>query len=163
MGSANLEFRGSYVLKWIVNKGGLSTPYDCAGLFGDPCGMQPRWRHTARVTWNTPPGMSLSMRWRHIGAVTLAALDPKFNMTNNVSPAGTMLRAQDYFDISTVLKVRKQFELRLGVNNLFDREPPLIVRNTAAGGGPVNGNTYPEWYDSLGRFMFASVTMNLGT
>ena len=73
----------------------------------------------------------------------------------------TRLRAQDYFDIATAFRVRKRFELRLGVNNVFDRQPPLIVRNTAAGGGPVNGNTYPEWYDPLGRYIFASVTMNL--
>ena len=38
LGSANFEFRGSYVLHWIIDNGGLSTPYDCAGLFGDPCG-----------------------------------------------------------------------------------------------------------------------------
>ena len=84
----------------------------------------------------------------------------QLNLTNNVSPAGTVLPAQDYFDVAAVFRVRKQFELRVGVNNVFDREPPLIVRNTAAGGGPVNGNTYPEWYDSLGRYIFASVTMN---
>ncbi|MFL6725036.1 MAG: TonB-dependent receptor domain-containing protein [Sphingomicrobium sp.] len=160
MGSANLEFRGSYVLKSIVNKGGLSTPYDCAGLFGDPCGMQPRWRHEARVTWTAPPGISLSLRWRHMGDLRLAALDPKFNLTNNVSPADAELKAQDYFDLTTVLRVRQRFELRVGVRNLFDRQPPLIVRNTAAGGGPVNGNTYPEWYDALGRYVFASATMN---
>ena len=162
LGSASLDFRGSYILKWIVNNGGLSTPYDCAGLFGTPCGMQPRWRHTARLTWHAPRGISPSLRWRHIGGVTLAALDPTFNETNNVSPAGTMLPAQDYFDLATVFKVRKQVEFRVGINNVFDREPPLIVRNTAAGGGPVNGNTYPEWYDSLGRYLFASVTMNFG-
>jgi outer membrane receptor protein involved in Fe transport len=46
------------------------------------------------------------------------------------------------------------------VNNIFDRQPPRIVRNTAAGVGPVNGNTYPEWYDALGRYIFASVTMS---
>jgi outer membrane receptor protein involved in Fe transport len=162
LGSANLEFQGSYVLKWIVDNGGLSTPYDCAGLFGDPCSIQPRWRHVARATWKTPSGPFVSIRWRHIGGLKLAALDPKFNMTNNVSPAGTTLPSQDYFDVTTVFKVRKELEFRIGMTNVFDREPPLIVRNTAAGGGPVNGNTYPEWYDSLGRYMFASVTMSFG-
>jgi iron complex outermembrane receptor protein len=160
LGSAHLEFSGSYVLKWIVDNGGLSTPYDCAGLFGDPCGIQPRWRHTARATWHMPSGISPSLRWRHISGLTLAALDPKFNMTDNVSPAGTILPAEDYFDFATGLRVSRQFELYVGVNNVFDREPPLIVRNTAAGGGPVNGNTYPEWYDSLGRYIFASVRVN---
>jgi iron complex outermembrane receptor protein len=160
MGSANFEFRGGYVLRWIVDNGGLSTPYDCAGLFGDPCGIQPRWKHTARATWNAPVGLSLSLHWRHIGGVKLAALDPKFNLTNDISPGHTKLRAQDYFDVATVFKIQKRFEFRLGVNNVFDRQPPLIVRNTAAGGGPASGNTYPEWYDALGRYVFASLTAN---
>jgi len=92
--------------------------------------------------------------------VTLAALDPKFNLTDSVSAANARLAAQDYFDLATRIRIRKEVELRLGVNNIFDRQPPRIVRNTAAGVGPVNGNTYPEWYDALGRYIFASATMN---
>jgi len=160
LGSAHFEFRGSYVLRWITDKGGLSMPYDCVGLFGDPCGIQPRWKHVARATWDTPFGHSLSINWRHTSGVTLAALDPKFNLTDSVSAANTKLAAQDYFDLSARFRIRKELELRLGVNNIFDRQPPLVVRNTAAGAGPANGNTYPEWYDALGRYIFASVTMS---
>jgi len=159
MGSANLEFRGSYILKWIVDNGGLSTRYDCAGLFGNPCDMHPRWKHMLRGTWNGSPAFSLSVQWRHIGGVKLAALDPKFGLTDSVSPANTKLRAQDYFDIATVLRVRKGLEVRFGANNVLDRQPPLVVRNTAAGAiGLVNGNTYPELYEALGRYLFASIT-----
>jgi iron complex outermembrane receptor protein len=161
LGSANFEFRGSYVLHWIVDNGGLSRPYDCAGLFGAPCGMQPRWKHTARATWVTSHSISLSLQWRHLGGVSLAALDPKFDLTDEVSPAYSKLRAQSYFDVATVFRVRKAFELRLGVNNVLDRQPPLVVSNTAAGDGPYNGNTYPEWYDPLGRYIFASLSVNL--
>jgi len=161
LGSAKLEFRGSYVLRWIVDNGGLSTPYDCAGLFGAPCRIQPRWKHTARATWDTPAAISLSFQWRHLGGVELAALDPKFNLTDDVSPGYTKLRPADYFDVATVFRVRKGFDRRLGVNNVFDRQPPLVISNTAAGDGPYNGNTYPEWYDPLGRFVFASVAVDL--
>ena len=161
LGSAIFEFHGSYVLGWITDKGGQSTPYDCAGLFGTPCGIQPRWKHLARATWNRPAGPSLSLQWRHTSGLTLAALDPKFNLTNTVSKADTKLAAQDYFDLAALFRLKGKAELRVGVNNIFDREPPLIVRNTAAGGGPVNGNTFPEWYDALGRYLFASLTMNL--
>jgi outer membrane receptor protein involved in Fe transport len=49
--------------------------------------------------------------------------------------------------------------LRAGINNLLDRPPPLVVGNSAAGDGPLNGNTYPAWYDPLGRYIFASVTV----
>jgi outer membrane receptor protein involved in Fe transport len=159
LGSANLDFRGSYILRWIVDNGGLSTPYDCAGLFGAPCGMQPRWKHTARATWNAPHAITLSLQWRHLGGVKLAALDPRFSLTNNVSPAYTRLKSSDYFDIATVFRVRKGFELRLGVNNVMDRQPPLVVGNTAAGDGPFDANTYPTWYDPLGRYIFASVAV----
>ena len=160
IGSANFGFRGAYVLRWVVDKGGLSMPYDCAGLFGAPCGMQPRWKHTARATLETFQGPSLSFQWRHLGAVKLAALDPKFNLVDDVSAGHTKLRAHDYFDFTTAFRPRKAFELRFGVNNLLDRRPPLVVSNTAAGDGPFNGNTYPEWYDPLGRFIYAAIAVN---
>jgi len=163
LGSANLGFRGTYVLRWVIDNGGLSRPYDCAGLFGAPCGMQPRWRHTARATWDPFRPVSLSVQWRHMGGAKLAALDPKFNLTDQVSPGHATLRAQDYFDIATVFTVRKDLELRLGVNNLLDRQPPLVIGNTAAGDGPYNSNTYPTWYDPLGRYIFASVSVDLKT
>jgi len=34
-----------------------------------------------------------------------------------------------------------------------DRDPPLV----AAGGGPVNGNTFAQLYDALGRHYFVSL------
>jgi outer membrane receptor protein involved in Fe transport len=91
--------------------------------------------------------------------VKLAALDPKFNLTDQISPGYTKLRAQDYFDIATVIRGSEGLEFRLGVNNLLDRQPPLVISNTAAGEGPYNANTYPTWYDPLGRYIFASVAM----
>jgi outer membrane receptor protein involved in Fe transport len=159
LGSASFGFRGAYVLRWIIDNGGLSMPYDCAGLFGAPCGMQPRWKHTARATWAGSRALSVSLQWRHIGRAKLAALDPKFNLTDQISPGYTMLRAQDYLDVATVIRAQKGCELRLGVNNVLDRQPPLVVSNTAAGDGPYNTNTYPTWYDPLGRYIFAGVSV----
>lgn len=102
----------------------------------------------------------MSLQWRHLGGVTLAALDPKFNLTDDVSPGHTELRPQDYLDVAAVFRLKPEFELRFGVNNVLDRQPPLVVSNTAAGDGPFNANTYPGWYDPLGRYVFASVSMN---
>jgi outer membrane receptor protein involved in Fe transport len=88
-------------------------------------------------------------------------LDPKFKLTDEVIPAYAKLPAQDYLDVATAFKVRKGMELRLGVNNVLDRQPPLVISNSAAGDGPYNANTYPTWYDPLGRFLFASATVDL--
>ncbi len=103
----------------------------------------------------------MSLQWRHLGGVKLAALDPNFDLRDEVSPANTKLRAQDYLDAATVFRVGKRFEFRIGVNNVLDRQPPLVVSNTAGGGGPFNGDTYPEWYDPLGRYIFASASVDL--
>ena len=91
----------------------------------------------------------------------LAALDPTFNLTDEVSPGHTHVRPQDYFDAATLLRVTRQAELRLGVNNILDRQPPLLIGNSSAGDGPFNANTYPDWYDPLGRYVFASLSVTL--
>ena len=73
--------------------------------------------------------------------------------------------AQNYFDLALQWNATKNFTIRGGVNNIFDRDPPL-VSSTANGaiGSAIdpstagNGNTYPGQYDTLGRFLFLSVT-----
>jgi hypothetical protein len=45
----------------------------------------------------------------------------------------------------------------VGCNNIVDTQPPLI----GAGNSDstyANGNTYPQIYDPLGRYLFASIT-----
>ncbi|HEY4071037.1 MAG TPA: TonB-dependent receptor, partial [Sphingomicrobium sp.] len=163
LGSLAANFRGTHVNKWIIDFGGLSEPFDCAGLYGAPCSNpQPKWRHTARLTWNSPTGATVSANWRYIGGMKLAALDPKFNLTEFVSPLETRLKAQSFFDLTAGFDFGRRYGLRIGVNNVFDREPPRILANTPGGDGPLNGNTYPQWYDPLGRFIFAGATVNLG-
>ena len=161
LGSLAAIFRGTHVNKWIVDFGGLSEPFDCAGLYGLPCNNpQPSWRHTARLTWSSSSGATLSANWRYIGAMKLAALDPKFNLTEFVSPLETGLRSESYFDLTAGFDFGKRYGLRIGVNNIFDREPPRILSNTPGAAGPWNGNTYPQWYDPLGRYFFAGATLN---
>jgi len=46
------------------------------------------------------------------------------------------------------------FELRVGINNILDKDPPLATSEITAGGA---NNTY-EIYDTLGRQLFVSFT-----
>jgi outer membrane receptor protein involved in Fe transport len=48
--------------------------------------------------------------------------------------------------------------LRVGVNNVFDKDPPIIGA-TNLPGVAGNGNTFPQVYDSLGRFIFGQLTV----
>jgi outer membrane receptor protein involved in Fe transport len=57
--------------------------------------------------------------------------------------------AQSYFDIAATYAVKK-FELRAGVNNITDKNPPLLGSEIVSGGAP---NTY-SIYDLFGRQVF---------
>ncbi|MDE2264677.1 MAG: TonB-dependent receptor, partial [Alphaproteobacteria bacterium] len=65
--------------------------------------------------------------------------------------------SESYFDLSAAMPVMTGATLRLGVNNLFDQDPPL----SPSVGTNGNGNTYPQVYDSMGRYIFTSITLNL--
>ena len=83
----------------------------------------------------------------------------------NYSLYNSHLPAMNYFDLFLTGKVNKSIQLRAGVNNLFDKDPPLV----SSGGTGVasscsavlcNGNTYPGVYDSLGRYLFVGASLN---
>ena len=158
VGRVNLGFLGSRQLRNVAEFGGISAA--CLGLFGFPCPTPfPRWRHSARMTWEQRSGHSLSLHWRHIGAVELASI--KLRPELPFFPGDARIGAQNYFDLAALLRVRPRYTLRLGVNNLFDKSPPILggSSNTPAETG-TNGNTFPNLYDALGRYFFAGVTIN---
>ena len=62
---------------------------------------------------------------------------------------------RDSFDLSAAYQIRENVSLRAGVNNLFDKDPPLTTTAAIEDGG--NGNTYPQFYDATGRYLFGSI------
>lgn len=156
-GSATLELLGTYLDELRIDNGGLARPFECAGLFGTFCGVPvPKWRHMARATLESRGGMSFSLNWRRVEKVSSEETSGQFE--EPVREQNAHVRAQNYFDLTALFSIERKFVLRLGVNNLFDREPPLLV---ACGGGFCNGNTFPQLYDPLGRYIFAGVTVEL--
>jgi iron complex outermembrane receptor protein len=59
-----------------------------------------------------------------------------------------------YFDLTTSVTLADRYTMRLGVNNLLDKDPPLNG-SLSCPTGPCNGNTWPQVYDSMGRQIFA--------
>jgi outer membrane receptor protein involved in Fe transport len=62
---------------------------------------------------------------------------------------------ENYFDLFGSWAVSDMASVRLGINNVLDNDPQL----NASVGTTGNGNTYPQVYDALGRFIFGGVTM----
>ncbi|MCJ2188155.1 TonB-dependent receptor domain-containing protein [Novosphingobium beihaiensis] len=154
-GTLSLNMVGTLLDRYIVDDG-LTTPYECAGVYGPTCGGSaatplPTWRHKARATFRTAGGLGVSLQWRHISAVPY-----EDGATNSLDDK---LAAQDYFDLTTTWDIGDHLQWRLGATNLFDKQPPL-VSSSACASVICNGNTYPGTYDALGRYIFTGVTMN---
>ena len=89
------------------------------------------------------------------------------NLAGNTTPQNERIPAQSYFDLAFTFRITDHYSFRLGANNLLDREPPLVgtARSGAFGGGACptgscSGNTYPQVYDALGRYIYAGVTLD---
>ncbi len=141
--------------------------YECAGLFGLTCGTPiPKWRHKLRVTWTAPWDFDLSIGWRHMSEVKFDA-----NTTDSTlsapcgGPCGDLsdakISAYDYLDVAGDYTVREGISIHAGVQNIFDKNPPVLDSNALGVASPPfgNGNTYPQVYDALGRTVFVGVTV----
>jgi outer membrane receptor protein involved in Fe transport len=184
MGSVSANFVGTYLDKLAFTVLNGQNAIDCAGLYGATCtglgggastNPNNRWRHKLRLTWNTPyewkwmSNLALSAQWRYLSSVDVdqTSSDPKLKSV--VAPTDRTLGSRSYLDLLATFKLKDNYSLRFGVNNVLDQDPPL----TGAGGtnpaGPpnfvsncpslgCNQNVYAQTYDALGRYFFMGVT-----
>lgn len=166
LGSANLEFQATWLDRSIVDNGGLATPFDCAGLYGFICGYPlPRWRHKARLSWKPSDNVSLSLHWRYVGKSRIDLTNDDLPVSSPFIARIAQIDAQNYFDLTSLLRFGRNYQLRAGVHNVFDRQPPIVISGTDLPLGGCsrfcNGNTFPQLYDPLGRYIFIGATIDL--
>jgi iron complex outermembrane receptor protein len=159
MGSLAFRLNGTFLDELVTTPiagAGSIGEYDCAGLFGPTClTPSPEWRHSARLTWQTPWNLDLSLAWRHFDEVDLDTTTSNPLLAGDPAPVDTKLDAQDYFDVAGTWTFAETYTVRLGINNVLDDDPPLSAQ---VGAGAGNGNTFPQVYDALGRYVFLGVT-----
>lgn len=150
-GAGSLQFE--YVSTLLDSLEQITTPtaapFECVGFYSSSCGTpNPEYRHKASVTWMAPFNADFTATWRYFGEVEIFGGGAAINQT---------LDSQNWFDLSANYYPKEDVRFRVGVNNIFDEEPPL---SAAVGAGAGNGNTYPQVYDALGRYVFAGVTVD---
>ncbi len=162
-GHMNLSLVGTWVRDFITQSTpALSSAYDCAGYFGATCAdPTPHWRHVMTVNWQTPwAGLGLQLRWRYIGPTLVDGLSSNPNLSGNgYYTAAERIPAYNYFDLSAFAPLGKHVTLTVGVNNIADKNPPIIPGG-AFSECPFfgcNNNTWVGMYDTLGRYIFANV------
>jgi outer membrane receptor protein involved in Fe transport len=160
-GYGNLDFtlNGTYVHSYTVENLPGNGSYDCTGLYGATCGTPtPKWRHKLRTTWSSPYNFDLSLTWRYIDRLKNDMLDSNPQLAGELdTQRDAYLASRSYFDLNGVYRFNRKLALSFGINNLLDKDPP-IASSSSVTGSFGNGNTFPQVYDSYGRFVYANLT-----
>jgi outer membrane receptor protein involved in Fe transport len=151
-GGFNLDFVGTYLLEFEIGEFPGSPIQVCDGFYGGACGSpRPEWRHKVRATWEMPIGVDFSVTHRMFSSVDVdggAALPDTFTRK--------VLESRHYIDVAASYNIFENWNVRVGVNNITDKDPP----STTETAGFSNGNTYPQTYDAQGRYLFLGTTID---
>ena len=167
-GDLRARLDGTWLKNLIYTPGGpgSSPSYDCAGRFGLSCDpITPTWRHRMTLDWDTPvAGLSGGLVWRFFGKAVNTILDPKEpDYLPNWTALGPLADGEipnySYFDVHASY-VWNKLTVRVGCNNLLDKDPPTVSGKTGGNDVYYDNNTYASVYDLAGRFLFMNVTVD---
>ena len=140
-------YQGSFVTKYSIQRNAVLAPVDCRASYGARCSsdlvtlVAPDYRHRATFTWDSEP-LTVQWGWKRIGAV-------RDSTAGSTGTIGTF----DYFDLNIAIRPPiNGLTLTVGVDNVFNKKPPLPVN-------PGAFNTFPDTYDVLGRTFGFSLTL----
>jgi iron complex outermembrane receptor protein len=165
LGTLNASFVGTWLDELSFDTGfnpganGQNGKFDCVGFYGGTCGTpNPEWRHKLRVGLTLPNGLGVSTQWRYFASVKNDLLSDDPDITGGAAPASdagdAKLSSRSYFDLAFTARIAQRLNVRVGANNIFDTDAPVT------GLGLGNGNTFPQVYDALGRYLFAGFTID---
>jgi iron complex outermembrane receptor protein len=109
-------------------------------------GLVPRWKHYASIDYSTGPwGFTLGQSWQ--------------KGYDDIPPTGgTPLRrvgVYELYDFQARYSGFKNLELRAGIRNLLDKDPPY---SNAGGQTSFQGGYDPVYADPRGRYYYAGLT-----
>jgi outer membrane receptor protein involved in Fe transport len=161
-GQLRARLDGTELLNIITTPGGGAPTYDCAGHFGPTCSpATPKWRHRLSGDWDTPvQGLGFGATWRYYGAVTNTIQTPGSpDYIPGFTNPDVRLPTMSYIDLRASYVFGKA-TLRVGCNNVADKDPVAITLFTAGNNTQASANTYPGVYDTSGRYLYANLTVD---
>jgi len=163
-GKVSTSLSGTRVLNFYTEPViGLGS-YDCAGYFGSTCNQPtPHWRHVMNADWMAPwGGLDFNVRWRYIGPTNSDRVSQDPQLTQTYFEPTSHIGGYSYIDLSLAAPIGDTgIALRVGVNNIEDKLPPIIANGnyTDCPTAGCNDNTWVGTYDTLGRYLYAHVSM----
>jgi iron complex outermembrane receptor protein len=149
MGALDISFGLNQVQTFLFQGTPNSVNRDCLGYYSTACGnvqAAPSYKRkfNQRSTWNVSD-FSVGYNWRYVSSVIEEPGGAEF------FPAYTKIPAYSYVDLNAVYNFNKKIRFNLSIVNAFDKAPPL-VGNTIATTSMTSGNTFPNSYDTFGRY-----------
>ena len=146
-GKLDVDLIANYYLKNDFQNSAFSSLNECAGIFGQNCsgtvgGPVSKARLSQRTTW-TRGDLEIGYLWRFLSGVREEA-------ATSVLPEFANISNYSYVDLTAAYHFGDTTTLRAGIANLLDKAPPFV--GGSAGDTTSNGgNTFPGYYDALGR------------
>jgi outer membrane receptor protein involved in Fe transport len=139
----------NYVTKWDFQATPTSINRDCIGYYSVNCGAGiPELKGNVRTTWSVSD-FDVSLLYRYIDGMEVEPLAAE--SVGGFLPAFSSIGSYSYWDLTGAWQVLDNVRLTLIVNNLFDRDPP-VVGNDIGTTATNSGNTFPQTYDVIGRY-----------
>jgi outer membrane receptor protein involved in Fe transport len=142
-GMLNVGLIGTKMVDKDTNSGLGDPTVRCVEFVDQDCFATPEWRHVLNATYSVDD-WSVGARWRYMGKV--------YNR-ESVDLIAPEINAFNYIDVNASYVVTEGVVARFGINNLADKEPPLVGNALS-----TNANTVAGFYDTLGRYLFLNVT-----
>jgi outer membrane receptor protein involved in Fe transport len=159
-GRLSFQLIGTYLEERVREPVTDLPSYDCVGLYGWVCSLVPEWRSQLRTTWFSAWDFDVSLIWRFIDGVEFENSSDNPQLSSVVFPTDAKVDAASFLDLALSYSLGAEgtgVTFRLGISNLMDEDPPIFGSATC-GPPECNGNTQPQIYDPLGRYIFFNVT-----
>lgn len=139
----------------VMGSNGSALVSSCPAAAGAVC-FFPRIRAQGSVDWQLG-AWDASWRMRYISKFKVGSADLSQGATAFAGIPGYVLHFGSYVynDLTVGYNIEPlNARISLGVDNVFDKQPPLLYANNA-----LNANTDPADFDVLGRFYWARLTV----
>jgi iron complex outermembrane recepter protein len=141
-----LQFQANIVTGYTFQKNVTVAPINCEGRYGAACStdgvslVAADFRSRTSLAWNFE-NVSANIGWQRIGAV-------RDSVPNSVG----FIKAQDYIDLAISVTPTSWATVTVGVDNLFNKKPPLPIN-------PDAFSTFTDTYNVIGRTFGLSLTI----
>ncbi len=152
LGRLDFNSQSTWMREYLSQPTPTSLNRDCLGYYSTDCGFgEYRFKSTLSTTWKYN-ALDVAWRARHVSSMSLEPGKAGF------LPRFSRIPSYTYHDLSLGYRFPHHVRMTLTVNNIFNKQPPF-VGNTIGTTSTNSGNTFPQWYDTIGRYMTLGVNI----